>query len=118
VIQRLLKTVALVGSDSNGVAVVLKALTNGSQEERTSLALALHMEPGLILSIARSRYGHAVAQLVVSFLPQQEKQELCREVTAHAEELRASRYGRLVLNNLEAQAGPASFDLSLHSDTD
>ncbi|CAE7180450.1 pum [Symbiodinium pilosum] len=118
VIQRLLKSVALIGADSNGVAVLLKALANGSSEERVQLALALNMEPGLILSIARSRYGHAVAQLVVSYLPEPQKMELCREVAAHSEELRASRYGRLVLNNLESQGSPIDIDMALHSDTD
>lgn len=118
IIQRLLKSVALIGSDSNGVAVLLKALANGSQEERVQLALALNLEPGLILSIARSRYGHAVAQLVVNYLPEPQKVELCREVAAHSEELRASRYGRLVLNNLESHGSPTDIDLSLQSDED
>ncbi|CAJ1403567.1 unnamed protein product [Effrenium voratum] len=61
-VQKLLRNVALVGADCNGGAVLLKAMTNASPEEKAQLAHALATEPGLILSIARGRYGHAVAR--------------------------------------------------------
>ena len=90
-VQKLVKNVVLVASDCNGGAVLLKAMMNASRAEQQHLAHAMATEPGLVLSIARSRYGHAVVQLVFQALGEPGKGFLARELVAHAEELRASR---------------------------
>lgn len=107
-VQKLVKNVVLVASDCNGGAVLLKAMMNTSKQEQSLLAHAMATESGLVLSIARSRYGHAVAQMVFSALSEPCRSCLARELVAHSEELRASRYGRLLLNSLAGKSATSS----------
>lgn len=98
-VSKLVKNVVLVASDCNGGAVLLKAMMNASKQEQAHLAHAMATESGLVLSIARSRYGHAVVQLVFAALSEPCRSFLARELVAHAEELRASRWGHGFLSD-------------------
>jgi len=78
-------------------AVFGKALCHGSREDRAQLARSVIMVPGLLNAMACSRYGHVTAKLVLQAADCVSFEAARTQLTATADSLRQSRYGRFVI---------------------
>lgn len=78
------------------------ALSYGLDSDRYALAQVLLREHGLLCFLANSRHGHTAAMRALDLLAGSD-QELARaRLQAQAASLRQSRYGRIVVEYLEA----------------
>jgi len=88
-------------SDSFGCTVVNASLSaKGSQEGPVRIARAILKEPGLLLFAACTRHGHVAASRVLKVLQGQELANAKQMLQEEAESLRASRFGRNVVEML------------------
>lgn len=101
--EGLMKELRLLGSESCGCAVLGAALRHAGAEDRQQLARQLLEEPGLLAFMACSRYGHAAVLRALDVLEGPELEVACDRLEAEARSLRASRYGRVVVQRLQAR---------------
>jgi pumilio RNA-binding family len=103
---RMLEPVAhILCLDPHACAVIGKALSHGSPEDRASIARSLLRAPGLLTTIARTRHGHITATLVLQVSEGKQLAEAQGELANNVELLRASRYGRVVIACLDLPRG-------------
>lgn len=91
---------APLASDCYGSAVVAKALTHCSEQDRLRVANILANEPGLVTTMARTRHGHTVSELVLQESQGLSRERAWQEICSQALLLRANRYGRVLLANV------------------
>eukprot|EP00933_Yihiella_yeosuensis_P064919 TRINITY_DN68473_c0_g1_i1.p1 TRINITY_DN68473_c0_g1~~TRINITY_DN68473_c0_g1_i1.p1 ORF type:complete len:377 (-),score=60.20 TRINITY_DN68473_c0_g1_i1:245-1375(-) len=89
---------ASLSTDCYGSAIVAKALEFCSLEDQQGLIRALLSEPGLLVSMARTRHGHLAVELVLELSQGTEHEQLAwHEIESQASTLRSSRYGRVMV---------------------
>jgi len=93
-----------VGTDVNGGAVLGKAFAYATHEDQVSLATGLVSEPGLLVKVARTRYGHGAVKIALQLLSGSGLADAQQQLLAEADSLRLTRYGRSVLGCLESLA--------------
>jgi len=100
-IRTLEQSAASVARSTSGCGVLAAAMTHGAAEDTMWLARSVLQEPGLLQALAQSRHGNVVVIQILQVLSLAErdlaKQRLLEEDVA----LRASRYGRMVAEELE-----------------
>jgi hypothetical protein len=83
-------------------AVVSKALEFGCREDACMLARAFAAHPRLVVSMARGRYGHVAVCTALQLLDGAELADMRAHLLAQRNTLRTTRYGRIVVTNLES----------------
>lgn len=96
-----------VGADTYASAVMAKALACAPPEDQLSLARALVREPGLVVAMARNRYGYSAVKTILQLPPCHEREMARLQLLAQKESLRTSRYGRLVVGSLGPRSAAA-----------
>lgn len=85
---------------SHGCAVMSTALSYGEVSHRQVLARRLLGEPGLLVFLAGTKYGHAAALRALEVLEGEDLKRALQSLDAEADALRESRYGREVVDLL------------------
>lgn len=100
-ITAIVNNIQTMCTDYHGVAVVKQALCTAPPSSRSRVGKAILKNQELLVSMARSRHGQeAVKHLLKS--PDCEVRESSRQIlTEHVEELKLSRYGRVIVNFLQ-----------------
>merc|ERR1712039_267998 len=98
----LAKDICFLGSESSGCAVLTAALTYAPDSDQQALAKSLFGEPGLLIFMASTRCGHVTVLRVLELLDGADRKEASRRLLSDAEALCASRYGRIIVERLEA----------------
>jgi len=103
---RMLAPVAhTLGLDPYACAVIGKALSHGSPQDRVCIAQALLRVPDLLTTIACTRHGHITAKLVLQVSEGKQLAEARGELAKNVQLLRTSRYGRVVIACLDPPRG-------------
>lgn len=89
-----------LSADSFGCTVVGAALTKSRPEEQVVVARALLHEPGLLVFTACTRHGHFAAARALKVLQGRDLEAARLLLSAEAASLRASRFGRNVVQCL------------------
>jgi len=92
----------LLCTETFGCAVLSTALLCVPHAERQALAQSLLQEPDLIMNMACTRFGHVAVLRAVESLSCAERAEATRLLWSEVDALGFSRYGRLLLKQLEA----------------
>jgi len=100
--EALAKEIRFLGSETCGCAVVTAALTYAPYADRQALAKSLLREPGLLVFMACTRHGHTAVLQVLKLLDGDECKEANRRLQSEAGALSVSRYGRLIVEHVEA----------------
>jgi len=96
-IVELREDVAITCMDSFGCKVVAAALSHSAnRDDVVHLAEQIAKEPGLLVTMAHSRHGHAAVQLVIQALEGADRRAAEAQLTAELAALRVSRHGRIV----------------------
>jgi flagellar biosynthesis GTPase FlhF len=102
--QKIMSTVtvhvASLCTDYHGVAVVSQALCSGTQADRVSVACSILRQPGLVLSMARSRHGQEAVKRLLQVPSEEVREDVFRLLSENTEELQRSRYGRVIAKHL------------------
>merc|ERR1712039_138689 len=96
-VERNLRRLAV---DPIGSAVVSSALSKAPAACQVSLAKALSQQPDLLILLACTRFGCPAAARVLQLLHGEELQEVKQAFLAEQRTLRASKFGRLVLQHV------------------
>jgi len=91
-----------LGAESNGCAVVSAALSYGLDRDRYALAQVVLREHGLLCFLANSRHGHTAAMRALDLLTGDDQEVARARLRAQDALLRHSRYGRIVVEYMEA----------------
>mmetsp|Transcript_66805 Transcript_66805/g.196086 ORF Transcript_66805/g.196086 Transcript_66805/m.196086 type:complete len:357 (-) Transcript_66805:46-1116(-) len=94
-------------------AVLGKALSFGTGDDKTALARALLRCQGVLPNMACSRHGHTVVKLALERLQGQEREEAVAQLEGDAAVLGSSRYGRSVLAHLRQMGQSSGLPLQL-----
>jgi len=101
-VRSLATEIRQLGSEACGCAVLSTALTYAPHKDRQELARSLLEEPGLLASMARTRYGHVAVVRTLDLLDGSEHAQANQRLRSEMRALQVSRYGRLVLRHLES----------------
>jgi len=82
--------------------VLAAALSYAPDPDRQDLAKSLFGEPGLLIFMACTCHGHIAVLRVLELLDSADRKDASRRLLADSEALRASRYGRIIVERLEA----------------
>lgn len=95
-------SISQVASDIHAVAVLGKVLECCTDEEKMLLIGELLAKQGSLSRMARTRYGHTTAKLVLELADAFScgLEEAARQLAAEADTLRVTRYGRSVMTCL------------------
>eukprot|EP00929_Paragymnodinium_shiwhaense_P104565 TRINITY_DN6912_c1_g3_i1.p1 TRINITY_DN6912_c1_g3~~TRINITY_DN6912_c1_g3_i1.p1 ORF type:complete len:420 (+),score=75.39 TRINITY_DN6912_c1_g3_i1:101-1261(+) len=102
--RMLVNQIAAVCTNCYACAVVSKALQHSEDDDKRALARAFVHRPGqtsLLTQMARSRHGHVAVRSALNMLKGADYDEAYRQLSADAQALRQSRYGRSVVASLE-----------------
>jgi len=102
-VESLVEDVHLVASESCGCTVISAALTCVAAADGKVLAQRLLRAPGLMVSMAAMRYGHAAILQVLRLLDGAELAIAIHQLQSRSRTLRISRYGRIVCEHLEVR---------------
>jgi len=109
IVAAVIKGIGVLGAESNGCAVVSAALSYGLDRDRYALAQVVLREHGLLCFMANSRHGHTAAMRVLDLLGGDDQVVARARLQAQAASLRLSRYGRIVVEYMEAGNSDQSF---------
>jgi len=103
IMKAIVADVRTFAADPYGCAVVASVFLHGASAERRQVAFALVEDENLLPAMACLRLGAGSISLVLEELPPQGRQEALRQLTSQADALRASRFGRQVLDHLSSE---------------
>lgn len=96
--------------DQHACAIVSKALSHGTPDEKLGLARVLAHQTNLLSDMALTRHGHVAAKTVLETLTGNEKEVASQNLLRNERNLRSSRYGRHVLPAVSPMPGSCSQD--------